>query len=210
MSDVNETTGPQAPARLRAFVGRLDGLLALNLPEGALLDRARDALADLVAADDWLPPAYAEPDPVRYRQFLLYADPDGRFSVVSFVWGPGQETPVHDHTVWGLVGILRGAEYSQRFVVASRDELVTVGPKQRFEAGEVEILSPDTGDIHRVTNAHLDRTSISIHVYGADIGQVRRWVYPAQGARKPFTSGYSNAGATPAFTLSRVSSLEPA
>ncbi|WP_044562426.1 cysteine dioxygenase [Azospirillum sp. B4] len=210
MSDIGETTNPQAPARLRTFVGRLEGLLDQGLPEGALLDQARDALADLVAEDDWLPAVYAEPDPVRYRQFLLYADPGGRFSVVSFVWGPGQETPVHDHTVWGLVGILRGSEYSQRFVVGSRDELVAIGPKQRFEAGEVETLSPETGDIHRVTNAHLDRTSVSIHVYGADIGQVRRWVYPAEGGRKPFISGYSNAAATPAFTITRTPSLEPA
>ncbi|ASG22922.1 cysteine dioxygenase [Nitrospirillum viridazoti] len=207
---MSETTNPEAPARLRAFIGRLDTLVDQRLPEGALLDQARDALADLVAQDDWLPAAYAEPDPVRYRQFLLYADPDGRYSIVSFVWGPGQETPVHDHTVWGLVGVLRGAEYSQRFVVGSRDELVAIGPKQRLETGEVETLSPQAGDIHRVTNAHLDRTSVSIHVYGADIGQVRRWVYPAEGPRKPFISGYSNAGATPAFAVSRTPALEHA
>ncbi len=31
-----------------------------------------------------------------------------RFCVVSFVWGPDQATPIHNHTVWGLVGVLRG------------------------------------------------------------------------------------------------------
>jgi predicted metal-dependent enzyme (double-stranded beta helix superfamily) len=36
--------------------------------------------------------------------------------VVSFVWAPGQGTPIHDHRVWGLVGVLRGAETSERFV----------------------------------------------------------------------------------------------
>ena len=41
----------------------------------------------------------AQPHPQYYQQHLLHCDPLERFSVVSFVWGPGQKTPVHDHTV---------------------------------------------------------------------------------------------------------------
>ncbi len=66
----------------------------------------------MIRHDDWLPAAYAAPDPARYRQYLLHCDSAERFSIVSFVWGPGQLTPIHDHTVWGLVGVLRGAEIS--------------------------------------------------------------------------------------------------
>lgn len=65
--------------------------------------------------DDWLPEDCARPDPQRYQQYLLHVDSRQRFSVVSFVWGPGQITPVHDHRVWGLIGMLRGAEYSQPY-----------------------------------------------------------------------------------------------
>jgi predicted metal-dependent enzyme (double-stranded beta helix superfamily) len=47
--------------------------------------------------------------------------------------------------------------------------------------------------VHRVRNAYDDRVSISIHVYGANIGgAVRRHTYPPGGGRKPFVSGYSN------------------
>jgi len=53
-------------------------------------------------------------------------------------------------------------------------------------------VSPTVGDLHRVHNAHADRVSISIHVYGANIGAVRRHTYPAEGGRKPFVSGYTN------------------
>jgi predicted metal-dependent enzyme (double-stranded beta helix superfamily) len=35
--------------------------------------------------------------------------------------------------------------------------------------------------------------SISIHVYGANIGTVRRSVYAEDGTRKPFISGYANS-----------------
>lgn len=31
-----------------------------------------------------------------------------------------------------------------------------------------------------------------IHVYGANIGAVHRWVYAPDGTRKPFVSGCSN------------------
>jgi predicted metal-dependent enzyme (double-stranded beta helix superfamily) len=57
----------------------------------------------------------------------------------------------------------------------------------------VEAVSPANGDIHRVHNAYDDRVSISIHVYGANIGAVRRSVYAEDGTRKPFISGYANS-----------------
>ena len=113
--------------------------------------------------------------------------------MVSFVWGPGQATPVHDHTVWGLIGMLRGAEYSQGYRLDAQGIAQPHGMALRLEAGSVEAVSPRIGDLHRVHNAHADRASISIHVYGANIGAVRRHTYPPGDARKPFVSGYSNA-----------------
>ena len=58
--------------------------------------------------------------------------------------------------------------------------------------GDVEAVSPAVGDVHRVHNAYVDRVSISIHVYGANIGAVARHVFPVEGGTKPFVSGYSN------------------
>ncbi len=158
-------------------------------------------LEALVAQDDWLPPALAEPGPERYRQYLLHRDPRARFSIVSFVWGPGQETPIHDHTVWGLVGVLRGAELSQRFEILQDRPPVPLGAPDRLAAGSVEAVSPTVGDVHQVSNAYADRVSISIHLYGADIGTVRRSSYPPEGGRRPFVSGYDNGPANPPFSL---------
>ncbi|MFP3567748.1 cysteine dioxygenase [Paraburkholderia sp. SIMBA_030] len=178
--------------RLRTFVGRIASLVDDAVPEAQLLESGGAHLRELVAHDDWLPDAFAQPDPERYQQFLLYADARQRFSVVSFVWGPGQATPVHDHTVWGLIGVLRGAEIAQDYRVAPGGELMEAGAPRRLEAGAVDAVSPRTGDIHRVRNAFGDLTSISIHVYGANIGAVVRSVYPVGGGRKNFISGYSN------------------
>jgi len=135
----------------------------------------------------------AQPDPARYQQYLLHCDSRQRFSIVSFVWGPGQQTPIHDHRVWGLIGMLRGAEYSQGFARSEHGALLPAGEPVRLDPGHVEAVSPRIGDVHQVSNAFDDRVSISIHVYGANIGAVSRAVYSPDGSEKPFISGYSNS-----------------
>ncbi|MFM0598097.1 cysteine dioxygenase family protein [Paraburkholderia dilworthii] len=195
------------PDRLRAFVGRIASLVDAAAPEAHLLDAGGAALRELIAHDDWLPDAFAQPDPERYQQFLLHADSRQRFSIVSFVWGPGQATPVHDHTVWGLIGVLRGAEIAQTYRIAPDGALQEQGAAKRLDRGDVDAVSPGIGDIHRVINAFGDRTSISIHVYGANIGAVSRSVYPAGGGRKAFISGYSNDVLPNIWNVSKESSI---
>ncbi|MBD8617704.1 cysteine dioxygenase [Sphingomonas sp. CFBP 13728] len=179
--------------RLRDFVTGIGTLLDRTRDERSLLEEGSTALGRLVAHDDWLPDAYAAPNPDRYSQYLLHCDSRERFSVVSFVWGPGQATPIHDHRVWGLVGVLRGAELSERFARYPDGGLHAVGAIERLEAGEVEAVSPSVGDIHRVSNAFDDCVSISIHLYGSNIGAVERATYDAAGTPKRFVSGYANA-----------------
>ena len=102
-------------ARLRTFVQNMTRAMDANEGERAILAAARPLLSDLITHDDWLPDAFAMPNPSRYQQYLLYCDPLERFSVVSFVWGPGQKTPVHDHKTWGMVGVMRGAELCREY-----------------------------------------------------------------------------------------------
>ncbi|MEB0079518.1 cysteine dioxygenase [Pseudomonas sp. CCI3.2] len=185
-------TQTRHPERLRAFIGALAELIDSNPSEGDLLHRGGKLLSQLVSVDDWLPDDYATPDPQHYQQFLLHADSRQRFCVVSFVWGPGQRTPIHDHRVWGLIGMLRGAEFAQGYARTESGRLEQEGPAIRLEPGHVEALSPRSNDIHQVSNAFNDRVSISIHVYGANIGAVKRAVYQPDGSEKLFISGYSN------------------
>ena len=68
------------------------------------------------------------------------------------------------------------------------------GGGSRQPAPAMVAISADTYDIHMVENAWSDRTSISIHVYGGNIGAIPRSVFdPATGAQKRFISGYTNA-----------------
>ncbi|MGN8248378.1 cysteine dioxygenase [Pseudomonas sp. SMV7] len=180
------------PERLRHFIDRFAALLDQQPDEATLLDHGQQLLAELLAEDDWLPGELAQPDPQRYQQYLLHCDSRQRFSVVSFVWGPGQQTPIHDHRVWGLIGMLRGAELAQGFARDAQGALRPEGAAVRLAPGQVEAVSPRIGDIHQVSNAFSDQVSISIHVYGGNIGAVKRAVYAVDGSEKPFISGYSN------------------
>ncbi len=188
-------TGMNNPGRFREFVAAFTRAIEeTGGAEAAMLERGARLLEALVRHDDWLPEECAQPHPQYYQQYLLYCDPLERYSVVSFVWGPGQKTPVHDHTVWGMIGMLRGAESCRRFSAPAPGAAMTASETARLLPGMVDRVSPTVGDVHEVANACDDRVSISIHVYGANIGAVKRHVFdPATGAAKPFISGYSNA-----------------
>ena len=184
-------------ARFRRFVTALDALVGAGHHEARILDDGEKLLRDLVTHDDWLPDEFARPEPGTYRQYLLYCDPRERFSIASFVWAPGAGTPVHDHTVWGLVGVMRGVELCREYAVPQAGKAMLpmqVQGEHKVGPGGVDRVSPTVGDIHTVSNALADKVSVSIHVYGANIGAVSRHVFDAvTGAAKPFVSGYHNS-----------------
>ncbi len=178
--------------RLREFIGSFSQLVTRASSEDSLLREGSALVRALVSTDDWLPAPYAQPSMDRYSQYLLYADGEERFSVVSFVWGLGQSTPIHDHTTWGIIGILRGAEVEQRYSRQADGSLAPDGVAHTLLPGSVDTVSPSAGDLHKVSNGLEDRTSISIHVYGGNIGAIERSTYELSGTARRFISGYSN------------------
>ncbi len=187
-------------ARLREFVVAITHLVERHgADEPRMLAEGEKLLHALVTHDDWLPEEFAAPAPESYRQYLLYCDPLERFSVVSFVWMPGHRTPIHDHRVWGLVGVMRGVELCEEF-----SSSVAKINSHESKPGEVDRVSPRIGDIHVVSNPGTE-TAVSIHVYGGNIGAVRRHVFdPASGAPKEFISGYHNTSVPNLWDRSRA------
>ncbi len=186
-------------APLNQFVAEMTELLSVPRTEELILAEGKRLLGALVSSDRWLPPEYAKPIPNKYAQYLLYCDPSERFSVVSFVWGPGQSTPVHDHTVWGLVGVLRGAELCDEFTFHDGN-VHCLDDSHILNPGQVESISPTVGDWHRVSNAS-DGISISIHVYGGDIGIISRHRLSENGEIVDFVSAYDNIHCTVEMAL---------
>lgn len=177
--------------KLLSFTRDILGLIETQPAEEKILADGSKLLAKLVANDDWLPEIFAQPHPQFYQQYLLYADPLDRLSIVSFVWGPGQKTPIHDHLTWGLVGILRGRERQTGYQRQSDGSFQSTGSGVLLP-GQTTSVSPTIGDVHEVANDLPDQVSISIHVYGANIGRVQRHVFDCQtGIAKSFVSGYA-------------------
>jgi predicted metal-dependent enzyme (double-stranded beta helix superfamily) len=181
-------------ARLRGFIQDMTRLVDLHgANEPRMLDEGERCLHTLITHDDWLPEEFAQPSQASYRQYLLYCDPMERFSVVSFVWLPGQRTPIHDHTVWGLVGVMRGAEQCDEYADPLPGAPLRPTGAHQVKPGDVDRVSPRIGDVHVVSNAGHDGPAVSIHVYGANIGAVRRHTFdPETGAPREFISGYHN------------------
>ena len=179
------------------FIDTMNALVSRTSNEATVLDEGEAALKLLIAHDDWLPAEYAQPVAERYQSYCLYLDPQARYSVISFVWAPGQGTAVHNHTVWGLVGVLRGAERCEEFAAPISQAMQAMQPTHQHTLlrGEVDRVSPAIGDWHKVSNAAVGEgeTSVSIHVYGADIGRVHRqyWDTTKQ-MLQPMISGYGN------------------
>jgi predicted metal-dependent enzyme (double-stranded beta helix superfamily) len=127
-------------------------------------------LKTLLAADGWLAPEHQLASRDTYRQHLLHVSDCRRLSVVALVWLPGQQTPIHDHVSWCVVGVYRGLERETHYRLIERNGERCLVPVGAFEArpGHVEALVPPAGNIHSVAAAGPHKT-ISIHVYGADI-----------------------------------------
>ncbi len=123
-----------------------------------------------------LPQETRSPDPAGYRRTLLHEARDGAFSIGCFVWSPGQRTPIHDHTAWGVIGIAAGAlrETSYRL---ENGRPVADG-SQVLVQGACAWCLPADGDIHQV-GADGNGTALSIHVYGARFAEICRTRYQA-------------------------------
>lgn len=176
-----------APPSLRRLVDEIREAVAPGGDADETSRRVTRTLERHLAVPDLLPAEARVADPERYRQNIVHVEPDGSFSIVALVWLPGQQTPVHDHISWCVVGVYEGEEAEIRYRVegAAGDEVhLADGQMPDPEDGlrlvrTAEVTNPNgsadgfapPGDLHRVWNAG-EGTAISIHVYGADIREL--------------------------------------
>lgn len=152
---------PPEQALARA-VPALTGLAA----EPRLLDAARDRSLHPLA------PALSQGTPAGEPYVAdRYDGANGAYSLQVFVWPPGSQTPVHDHSCWGAFCCLVGALHEDRY------ERLDDGRQPNFARlkriwrriwqveGGISTLLPYDGGIHRVGNP-ADRPAISLHLYG--------------------------------------------
>ena len=105
--------------------------------------------------------------PEGYTRHVLYGDPDGQFTILALVWGPGQFSQPHAHQTWCSYAVLSGALTETLY--AFDEAAATARPLRQAvrPAGYACFAHAGLDQIHRLGNAGAE-PAISIHIYGVD------------------------------------------
>jgi predicted metal-dependent enzyme (double-stranded beta helix superfamily) len=178
---------------LRTFITDVELVLAGTDDEHRITERLAPRLSALLAGGYRLPPELTRPSADHHVNYPLHIAADDSWSIAAVVWQAGQRTPVHGHETWGVVAILAGAEREFRYVKPAATEPVrplTPAGEHVWERGEVTVCCTTDDDVPSVA-AVGDTPTVGIHVYGGNIGTMRRRRYdPATGAVQWFVSGW--------------------
>jgi len=137
----------------------------------AITAALRNTLCALIRDHDvQLPDCVHEPIVDHYARRELYRSPRHGYSVVAMTWGPGQGTPVHDHSgLWCVEGVWDGQLEITQYELLERD-----GERFRFRAAGGMQAGPGSAgslipphEYHTIRNASPDRIAISLHIYKA-------------------------------------------
>jgi predicted metal-dependent enzyme (double-stranded beta helix superfamily) len=159
-----------------ALIGALRSGVGAALRESAGIDgavgRIRDFLHELVQGGEVrLPPRFHAVREEHYARRLLYRDSDNGTLAVVMTWGPGQCTPIHDHSgVWCVEGVVAGRMEVRQYDLTERcGELCKLIPAGRVlaEVGSTGALIPPF-EYHVLSNLS-DQTSLTLHIYGAEM-----------------------------------------
>jgi predicted metal-dependent enzyme (double-stranded beta helix superfamily) len=106
-----------------------------------------------------------------------YEGEDHSYSLQVFVWPPGTETKIHDHSCWGVYCCAVGSVLEERYerlddgCRLDHAHLKKIWQlKWSREDGASSVL-PNDGGIHRVGNPG-DSVAISVHLYGPRLREV--------------------------------------
>ena len=170
------------PGRAK-FIDRIDASVALGDPR-AVTSALRHALSELIRdAEIVLPAQVHAPIVEHYARRELYRSPQHGYSVVAMTWGPGQGTPLHDHSgLWCVEGVWQGElDITQFELVEQQHE------RYRFlAAGGLHAGCGSAGSLippheyHTIRNGSRDAIAISLHVYQAPLESCSRFA-PQEG-----------------------------
>ncbi|QWF19762.1 cysteine dioxygenase family protein [Lysobacter capsici] len=139
--------------------------------EHAVTAALRNTLCKMIRDRDVnLPDCVFDPIQDHYARRELYRSPELGYSVVAMTWGPGQGTPMHDHSgLWCVEGVWDGELEITQFELLERE-----GENFRFRAAGGMHAGPGSAgslipphEYHTIRNASNDSVAVSLHIYKA-------------------------------------------
>ncbi len=129
----------------------------------------RKALCDCIGDSDIrLPDVVFQPISDRYARREIHSDPERGYCVIAMTWGPGQGTPIHDHSgMWCVEGVWSGCIEVVQYQLLDQE-----GDRFRFEqVGSIMAGCGSAGSLippheyHTICNADQDKPAVSLHIY---------------------------------------------
>ena len=119
-----------------------------------------------------LSPELIRPVDGHYARRLVHRDDQRGYSIVVMTWGPGQRTPIHDHSgMWCVEGVWGGSIDVQQYeLTRSGNEGFRFEPRNSYEAGvgSAGCLIPPY-EYHSISNPSDRTTAVSLHIYGGEM-----------------------------------------
>ena len=152
------------------LVAAIDAAVAAG-DEHAVTAALRNTLCKMIRDRDVnLPDCVFDPIQDHYARRELYRSPELGYSVVAMTWGPGQGTPMHDHSgLWCVEGVWDGELEITQFELLERN-----GENFRFRAAGGMHAGPGSAgslipphEYHTIRNASQDAVAVSLHIYKA-------------------------------------------
>ena len=154
------------------FIATVDAAVSTG-DTHAVMSALRSALCSLIRdADVYLPECVHEPIVDHYARRELYRSAEHGYSVVAMTWGPGQGTPLHDHSgLWCVEGVWHGD-----LEITQYELLEQAGERARFRAAGGMHAGPGSAgslipphEYHTIRNASSGEVAVSLHIYEAPL-----------------------------------------
>ena len=131
---------------------------------GFLASRVLPLIEEARRAEDWYV-AFRHDGPVR------------SCSLQVFVWPPGSQTKIHDHSSWGAFCCVVGSVQEERYErtddgsLSDHARLKMLWQLEWRREGGISTVLPYDGGIHRVGNP-TGEPAITLHLYGPRLGEI--------------------------------------
>ncbi|GAB3040578.1 MULTISPECIES: cysteine dioxygenase family protein [Oleiagrimonas] len=158
----------------RTLVDALDHAVS-HASTTEITDALRNTLCRLIREQEVeLPACVFEAHPEHYARRELYRSEQHGYCVTAMTWGPGQGTPIHDHSgMWCVEGVWRGALEITQYELLEHEErryrFNSVGAIQAGPGSAGSLIPPH--EYHTIRNPSADDVAVSLHIYSGPMTQ---------------------------------------
>jgi predicted metal-dependent enzyme (double-stranded beta helix superfamily) len=167
-SNVSQELASKDIARL---IDRLDLAVQLGSVE-TITTRIKEELEDASRGPLALPKRFLVAREDCYARRLLHRNEALGYTAVVMTWGPGQETPLHDHAgMWCVECVVQGELNVSQFDLSRQDDTRYYFDRKkqvRAGVGDAGCLIPPY-EYHILGNALPQESTVTLHVYGGEM-----------------------------------------